>query len=95
MKIETLKDLKNLVNLMRKSGIDKIKIDSIELELGSLPTYNKKSLKLDKLAITEQTYVPGGIDIDTTIDTPDILTDEQLLMWSSTGGQHLGPGETV
>jgi hypothetical protein len=37
MKIDSLKDLEQLVKLCRKTGIDAIKIDNIEFTLGTAP----------------------------------------------------------
>lgn len=90
--IDSLKDLEKLVKVMRKTGISKIKIEGIELELSSIAV---PATKQPKLAVGEEhTFVPGGIDADTKIDTPDELTEEQLLNWSSApGGVHMGPGE--
>ncbi len=38
MKIETIKDLEALLKLLRKQGVEKISIDGITMELGSLPS---------------------------------------------------------
>lgn len=96
MKIDTLKELKQLVKACRQLGIDKIKVDNVELELSAIsPDTSRKGRKFVTSASEEHVFVPGGIDADTKIDTPDELTEEQLLMWSSQGGQELGPGETI
>jgi len=93
VQIESLKDLEKLIKLMRKTGVDRIEIDGIKLELGTLPETGKYSPKTGEKApigvIDESTQLPY------VIQTPDALTDEQLLMWSATGGQELGPGETL
>lgn len=98
MLIESLKDLEKLVKLMRKTGIDKIKVDGVELELNSLP-YSGKYLPKTRQSFEEPTYTPGGVDANTPIHMDNIpsdgLTEEQLLMWSANGGQSLGAGETL
>lgn len=85
--------MKQLVKTCRQLGIDKIKVDNIEFELG--PVEESAGSKLVAALKEANTYVPGGIDANTKIDTPDELTEEQLLFYSAQGGQELGPGETI
>lgn len=86
MTVSTLKDLEKLVKLMRKVGIDKIKVDSIELELGDVPQkLNLKNAANNQAILEDMQYRPGGIDQNTRIETPDDLTPEQLLFYSSQG----------
>lgn len=82
MTISNLKELKALVKACRQLGIDKIKVDNVELELSSiLPNVGKQHPRMG--VSEEHVFVPGGIDADTKIDTPDELTDEQLLYYSA------------
>jgi len=80
MTISTLKDLERLVRLMRKEGVQAIKVDGIELELGVLPTKAQKPSKAPTLT------TPGGIDENVSIPT-DFPTAEELLNWSVTEEQ--------
>lgn len=87
MKIETLKDLKNLVNLMRKTGIDKIEVCGVKVELGALPEIvDSRKNRISNLQ-ENQVFIPGGVDQDTRIDMPDELTEEQKMFWSSSDTQ--------
>lgn len=98
MQIESLKDLEKLVKLCRKLGIDKIEVDGVKFELGTNPTTYRRQANKNNSLIAEETFIPGGVDATTSIpdaiDT-DSLTDEQLLYYSSTGGQQLGLGEQL
>jgi hypothetical protein len=82
MKLETLKDLEKLINLCRKTGVDTIKVDNIELKLGEAPYKAPKATKQETQANTPPTYAPGGITEEIKVEG---LTQEQLLYWS-TGG---------
>lgn len=83
MNISNLKELKALIKLCQDTGVDSIKIDNIELTLGSAPIKyaqpRQSSSKLDTTGIS-----PGGITDRTRIIT-DELTPEQLLFYSSDG----------
>ena len=83
---------------MRKTGIDKIEVSGIKLELSSLPTTRKQP---KVVAVAEDDAFNMGLPANMpippveVIDT-DELTPEQLLNWSSApGGQSLGEGETL
>lgn len=69
MKIDTLKDLKALVQLCRKQGIDSIEVDGVKLELGDAPV-SKNELRNEATS--------------DNIDTGPQYTDEETLLWSST-----------
>lgn len=87
MQIDSLKDLEKLVKLMRRTGIDKIKVDGIELELSSLPTTTRKTTKV--VGTPEDMVFADGIGPNThiprpdNIQMPDELTPEQQLFYSS------------
>lgn len=84
MTINTLKDLDKLIALCRKRGIQSIKVDNVELKLGDMPTHTRHLVgNTKKQLIFEDTFVLGEISETTKIDTPDQLTQEQLLMWSA------------
>jgi hypothetical protein len=80
VKIETLKDLEKLIKLCRKTGVSAITVDGIELSLSAQekPT-RTKSNKVVPGTLLEDTFDPGQIE------TPDQLTEEQLMMWSVGG----------
>lgn len=85
MKIENLKQLKELIQLCQKSGVKTIEIDGIVMSLGDAPVKERKA----KSTKTRTIYGPAGaveIPVEAlpdVIDTPDALTDEQLLFYSS------------
>ena len=81
MKINDIKDLKKVIQLCRQTGVDIIKVDGVELVLGSAP---RQPIKARNSSI--ETF-SSAIGPDTPIETPDELTPEQLLMWSSEGSQ--------
>lgn len=78
MTINSLKELEKLVRLCRKTGIQIIKVDGIELVLTEQPT--KQSVKR-----TISSTAPFGMDADTKIETPDDLSPEELLYYSAGG----------
>lgn len=95
MVISDLKDLEKLIKLMRRLGVERIEVDGLKFELSDMPKKGNKAYVLK-----EETYVPGGVNEYTqvpepNIETPDALTEEQLLFYSSSGGMNLGPGETL
>lgn len=79
MKIENLKELQQLIQLCRKTGVESIKVDNIELHLGVQPTIRKRQTVARP---STSQYAPGGITEDVRITT-DGLTDEQLLFYSA------------
>jgi hypothetical protein len=78
LKVDTLKDLKKVIQLCRETGVDIIKVDGIELVLGSQPVQ-----KAVKRSISPTETFPGNVGPDTPIHTPDALTDEQMLFYSA------------
>lgn len=60
-----------------------MRVDGIEFHLGDIPT-PKTTSKLSERV--EPTMPLGQVDINTPIPTPDALSEEQMLMWSATGG---------
>ena len=80
MKVETIQDLKKVIDLCRKSGVDIIKVDGIEMVLGTKPETVQRVKPVQPS--TTQTYAPGGITEELRIPTDD-LTEEQLLFGSS------------
>ena len=78
MVIKDIKDLKQIIDLCRKTGVDSIKIDNVEMKLGPAPvkyTTNKE---------TSRPYTPPGVITEDTQITTDELTEEQLLFYSTT-----------
>lgn len=62
MIISNLKDLAKLIDLCRKKGIDQIKVDNLEVKIGSLPS---------------EKYLPqgssGDIKNEDTLSADDVL----------------------
>lgn len=84
MTITDLKDLEKLIKLCRKTGVNAITVDGIQLELGYEPlaTSNKKSSIKPMI-----NAIPGEVGEHTQIvadkiDT-DELTEEQLMYYSA------------
>jgi hypothetical protein len=86
MKIESLRQLSQLIALCRRQGVNIIKVDNIELVLEGTPQVAKAS-KSSVEAASTPTYAPGGITEETRIQTPTELTEEQLLFYSANGEQ--------
>lgn len=72
MKIENLKDLNKLIQLCRKTGVEAITVDGIELKLGNDP------IKPSKRVSNRPNYEQDTVKTDE-------LTPEQMLFWSSQG----------
>lgn len=96
MKIENPKELKAIIQLCRKLGVQSIKIDGIEFHLGDLPQKTYKEPK----AVKQESRLGGSkgtggmlIGASTTNATEatkvpvasewDMLTDEQKLFYST------------
>ncbi len=78
MELKSLKELDKLMLLCRKRGVKAIKIDNIEFTIEiDEPVHSHIASALPEI------YTPGGISESTKIETPDILTDEQLLFYSA------------
>lgn len=87
MKIENLKQLQQLIAVMRKSGVGSIKVDGIELELGSAPAVAERKPKMAAPSTEPSVFDPGAILVPVSIkDSVEVeqLTEEQMLMWSVT-----------
>ncbi len=69
MKIDTLADLRALIKVCRKEGINSIEVDGVKLALGDSPI-RRKDLKTEEQVDTKG--VPS-------------YTEEQLLTWSANG----------
>lgn len=82
MKLNTLKDLESIIKLCRKHGIEDLSVPteqgSLVIKLGAPPQI------IEKTSNNSVAYTPGGITEDSQI-VSDMLTPEQLLMWSITG----------
>ncbi len=76
MKLDSIRDLKRLIALCRKEGIEQIKLEGLELTFGSLPE--------PKVKTSPKTVAPLATIVteETPIHPLDGLTEEQLLMWS-------------
>jgi len=92
MTITSLKDLKKLIALCRRTGVQSIRVDNIEFHLGEEPikvshprqneqnvTNEVQQVTLTPGGVTEKTKIPGV----TIASDWDLLTDEQKLFYSS------------
>jgi len=88
VKIDSIKQLKQIIALCRSAGVSDVKIDGIEMHLGPLPVKRSNKAATAFSAFPEaQVPVPAyngpeqpGFD---KIDMPDDLSDEQKLFWSA------------
>ena len=82
MKVNSLRELKKLIQLCQSQGVRTIEIDGIKLELTELP---KKTVKYKQ--IQEPAYGTGSIEEEMQIPQMEIETDmpteEQMLFYSS------------
>lgn len=69
MKVDNLSDLKALIKMCRKEGLQSIEVDGVKLVLGDVPVPAKK-LKTEKQ--------------DEVNEMPQ-YTDDELAVWSSNG----------
>ena len=85
MTIPDLKELKKVIELCRKLGVDLIKVDGVEIHLGMTPV---RDFPTQQESIKPSTsYAPGGITEEVKIDIPAELTPEQLLFYSTNSYQ--------
>lgn len=88
MTIDNLKDLKALIGLMRSTGVTTIKVDGIELELGSQPLKKAKmvpSTSFMEPSADELLRVPKPFIQQPTndrIETEELTLEQQLFMSS-------------
>lgn len=88
MKIDSLKELKKLLQLCHEQGVHSIKLDGMEFGLNpTIPVKTKKSI-IDNINLEEDIKIPQYTPVvrdgePDAIAMPDELTEEQLLNWSS------------
>lgn len=90
MKIESLKELENVIKLCRRTGVEHIIVDGVELNLGPAPIiYRKEAKPASTKERVDRILNPGVAHTPTeeTIITSDSLTDEQLLFYSAQGNE--------
>ncbi len=84
MTISSISELKKLIAMLQKEGVEICKVDGIELVLRPLPEKQDKRAKSPAKSIIDNF---GEVDENTRIpapkiDMPDELTEDQLLNWS-------------
>lgn len=93
MKIDSLKDLEAVIKLCRKTGIEHIIVDGVELNLGPVPIVYKapkattvtNGISLPSMQWTSSVaHTPGE---DAKITVPDQLSDEEMLFYSVQGNE--------
>lgn len=88
MTAKDLKELQKVIQLCQKSGVTHIKLEGLELQLGSLPTKLKKHKPFQHEASPEENipvpqFVPMPVkQVAETIAT-DELSEEQLMFYSA------------
>jgi len=96
--LNDLKDLEKAIKICRRLGVQSIKIDGIELVLGSLPVKPTKISKSQDLGAFPEANIkiPLFNGPQPTEDLPpdkietDDLTEEQMLMWSAQSVEPVG-----
>lgn len=87
MKVNTLKELKKVLQLCREQGVVTIKIDGIEMQLGSMPVAAKSVLEtFPEENIKVPQYTPVNVQNTATeaIEASEAdLSEEQLLFYSA------------
>lgn len=68
MTVNSLADLKKLIQLCQKQGVSRIEVDGVKLELGDVPvrSLNRNDANTDKIEVEHQ------------------YSDEDTLLWSAT-----------
>ncbi len=77
-----MKDLKVLIALCRKTGVESIKVGDVELHLAPPAAPIRRTRRSITKPMT--TTTDGTQDVDDVIDMPDELTQEQMLFFSVT-----------
>jgi hypothetical protein len=97
MKIDSLRDLKKLLQLCRQQGVQSIKLGEIEFHLGNLPTVRKSQTVNEEvfpeelIQVPQFTPVPANTVLPTVAQTvqdqieTDELSEDQLLFYSAQG----------
>lgn len=80
MIIKDFSDLKKLISLCKKQGIEAIKVGDFELKLSQDIQFQPQR-RSKRLSAAYPTLAPGGITDDTKIET-DGLTPDELLFYS-------------
>jgi len=79
--INNIKDLDQLLSVLRKKGVEKFSLNGLSLEIN----YNIQLQTPVKKQKNQQPIIaPGGITDETPVETPDALTEDQLLFYSVT-----------
>jgi hypothetical protein len=84
--IASLKDLQKLIALCRRTGVQSIRIDGIELHLGDIPYKAQRASQVVTSDGPKVTFSPGNVTEETKITVAsdwDLLSDEQRLFYSS------------
>lgn len=91
MTISNIKDLEAVIKLCRKTGVEHIIIDGVELNLGPAPIVYKKESTKAKIKDTVERVLNPGVAYtpteDTSIHSDMELTGEQLLFYSAQGNE--------
>lgn len=97
MKVDSLKELKKLIQLCQQTGVRNIEVDGIKMELGAPPSKDSRKPIVDDPMANLQVPQPNIFDpiamakaeaakkmkeIQDFIETPDDPTEEQLLNYS-------------
>lgn len=80
MKLESLNDIKKLIDLCRKAGVESIKVEGLELKLGELPETRRYTRRQSQSELPVGTVTDGVQVVD-----EDSMNPEDLLFWSATG----------
>ena len=87
MTVSNLKDLEAVIKLMRKTGVEHMIVNGIEINLGPEPIKYKETKAAPKANVQDAIarIMNPGVAYAPTEDsqiTTDDLTPEQILLWS-------------
>lgn len=99
MQIKTLKDLKQIIALCRKTGVLSIEVDGVKLLLAPKANKTKKNQVIEsnfalEMPLEASIEIPKFQGLPSILPTPDgnistgSLTEEQLLFYSSQPGEN-------
>jgi hypothetical protein len=85
LQIKDLKDLGKLIDLCRKKGVETIKVDGIEFNLGEIPEAPSARTE-DTIPMAPEAYIPITPNVTMAIASEE-LSEEDLLFYSAGSNQ--------
>lgn len=76
-----IKNIKKIIELCKRNGIEYIKIDNLELRFDLMHS-SQQVVRKQANTTTSPIFSPGGVNQDTKIETEE-LSEDDLLFWSA------------